>query len=153
MSRTRNLRIRDAPEGSSTRPSSSANRRTVTKHLDRVFGLQGSASGLGFLLGGVPRDRMQLFATAFIAFRTMWRSALMHHRAGLSRRTFPGELIAAITSFISYAVEQAPIAEWLARRLASLGYAVWMDRLKFAWRRTVALKTFSRPFVSGRFAC
>lgn len=32
--------------------------------------------------------------------------------------------------FISYAVEQAPIAEWLARRLASLGYAVWMDRLK-----------------------
>lgn len=32
--------------------------------------------------------------------------------------------------FISYAVEQAACADWLARRLAAAGYAVWYDRLK-----------------------
>ena len=32
--------------------------------------------------------------------------------------------------FISYAVEDAALADWLARRLASLGYAVWYDRFK-----------------------
>src|SRR4051812_15772740 len=32
--------------------------------------------------------------------------------------------------FISYAVEDANLADWLARKLANEGYAVWMDRLK-----------------------
>lgn len=41
----------------------------------------------------------------------------------------------AITSqrdllFISYATEQSALADWLARRLAAEGYAVWQDRLK-----------------------
>lgn len=32
--------------------------------------------------------------------------------------------------FISYATEQSPLSDWLARRLATEGYAVWQDRLK-----------------------
>ena len=32
--------------------------------------------------------------------------------------------------FISYAWEDAPIAQWVARKLISCGYHVWMDRLK-----------------------
>ena len=32
--------------------------------------------------------------------------------------------------FISYATEQSELCDWLARRLASEGYAVWYDRLK-----------------------
>lgn len=32
--------------------------------------------------------------------------------------------------FISYATEQAALCDWLARRLAAEGYAVWSDRLK-----------------------
>ena len=32
--------------------------------------------------------------------------------------------------FISYATEQSALADWLARRLAAEGYAVWQDRLK-----------------------
>jgi hypothetical protein len=32
--------------------------------------------------------------------------------------------------FVSYAVEDAALADWFARRLASLGYAVWYDRFK-----------------------
>jgi hypothetical protein len=44
--------------------------------------------------------------------------------------SYPHQLPMRDHVFISYAVEQAPLAEWLARRLASLGYAVWMDRLK-----------------------
>jgi len=32
--------------------------------------------------------------------------------------------------FISYATEQVALADWLARRLAARGYAVWYDRLK-----------------------
>ena len=32
--------------------------------------------------------------------------------------------------FISYATEQSALCDWLARRLASEGYAVWYDRLK-----------------------
>lgn len=32
--------------------------------------------------------------------------------------------------FISYASEDLVFAKWLARRLATEGYAVWMDRLK-----------------------
>ena len=32
--------------------------------------------------------------------------------------------------FISYATEQSELSDWLARRLASEGYAVWYDRLK-----------------------
>lgn len=32
--------------------------------------------------------------------------------------------------FISYASEDAALAEWLARKLTAAGYGVWMDRLK-----------------------
>ena len=32
--------------------------------------------------------------------------------------------------FISYATEQSALCDWLARRLAAEGYAVWYDRLK-----------------------
>ena len=32
--------------------------------------------------------------------------------------------------FISYATEQSELCDWLARKLASEGYAVWYDRLK-----------------------
>jgi hypothetical protein len=32
--------------------------------------------------------------------------------------------------FISYAAENSVLADWFARRLAALGYAVWYDRLK-----------------------
>ena len=32
--------------------------------------------------------------------------------------------------FISYATEQSVLCDWLARRLAAEGYAVWYDRLK-----------------------
>ena len=32
--------------------------------------------------------------------------------------------------FISYATEDAALADWFARRLASAGYAVWYDRFK-----------------------
>src|SRR5689334_5930525 len=32
--------------------------------------------------------------------------------------------------FISYGAEDAALADWLARKLASAGYAVWYDRLK-----------------------
>ena len=32
--------------------------------------------------------------------------------------------------FISYATEQSALCDWLARKLASEGYAVWYDRLK-----------------------
>ena len=32
--------------------------------------------------------------------------------------------------FISYATEQSSLSDWLARRLAAEGYAVWYDRLK-----------------------
>lgn len=32
--------------------------------------------------------------------------------------------------FISYATEQSALSDWLARKLASEGYAVWYDRLK-----------------------
>lgn len=32
--------------------------------------------------------------------------------------------------FISYATEDAALADWLARKLATSGYLVWMDRLK-----------------------
>jgi hypothetical protein len=32
--------------------------------------------------------------------------------------------------FISYAHENAVLADWIARKLASFGYAVWYDRLK-----------------------
>ena len=32
--------------------------------------------------------------------------------------------------FISYAIEQSSLCDWLARKLAAEGYAVWYDRLK-----------------------
>lgn len=53
--------------------------------------------------------------------------------------------------FISYASEDRAFAEWLARKLAAAGYAVWLDTLKMlggeSWPRTIedALRR------SGRF--
>ena len=32
--------------------------------------------------------------------------------------------------FISYATEQSALCDWIARRLAACGYAVWCDRQK-----------------------
>ena len=32
--------------------------------------------------------------------------------------------------FISYATEQSALCDWLARRLAAEGYAIWCDRQK-----------------------
>ena len=40
--------------------------------------------------------------------------------------------------FISYATEQSALCDWLARKLASEGYAVWYDRLKLLRRRGLA---------------
>lgn len=43
--------------------------------------------------------------------------------------------------FISYAVEDVVFATWLSRKLASLGYAVWFDRLRMLggepWPQTI----------------
>lgn len=43
--------------------------------------------------------------------------------------------------FISYASEDRPFAEWLARKLASEGYAVWFDKLELlggeSWPRSI----------------
>jgi hypothetical protein len=52
--------------------------------------------------------------------------------------------------FISYAAEDVTFAEWLARRLALEGYAVWMDRLKMlggeSWPRDIQDAIRSRAF-------
>lgn len=52
--------------------------------------------------------------------------------------------------FISYATEQAALADWLARRLAALGYAVWYDRLKLLggepWPQDIDEAIKSRTF-------
>ena len=52
--------------------------------------------------------------------------------------------------FISYASEQAMLCDWLARRLASLGYAVWYDRLKLLggenWPKDIDLAIENRTF-------
>ena len=52
--------------------------------------------------------------------------------------------------FISYASEDVTFAEWLARRLATDGYAVWMDRLKMlggeSWPRDIQDAIGTRTF-------
>ncbi len=45
--------------------------------------------------------------------------------------------------FISYATEDGALADWLARKLANQGYAVWLDRLKMLggapWSQSIAI--------------
>jgi len=52
--------------------------------------------------------------------------------------------------FISYAKEQAALCDWLARRLAIEGYAVWYDRLKLLggedWPKDIDLAIENRTF-------
>lgn len=52
--------------------------------------------------------------------------------------------------FISYAVEDAALADWLARKLAGQGYAVWLDRLKLLggepWPRDIDKAIKERTF-------
>ena len=52
--------------------------------------------------------------------------------------------------FISYAVEDAALADWLARKLAAAGYAVWLDRLKLLggepWPRSIDVAIKERTF-------
>lgn len=52
--------------------------------------------------------------------------------------------------FISYAIEDAPLADWLARKLANQGYAVWQDRLKMLggepWPQDIDVAIKERTF-------
>ena len=52
--------------------------------------------------------------------------------------------------FISYATEQSALSDWLARRLAAEGYAVWYDRLKLLggenWPKDIDLAIKNRTF-------
>lgn len=52
--------------------------------------------------------------------------------------------------FISYATEDAPLADWLARKLANQGYAVWLDRLKMLggdpWPQDIDVAIKERTF-------
>ena len=52
--------------------------------------------------------------------------------------------------FISYAIEDVVLAEWLARKLASQGYAVWIDRLKLLggepWPQDIDVAIKERTF-------
>ncbi|MYB62820.1 MAG: toll/interleukin-1 receptor domain-containing protein [Gemmatimonadetes bacterium] len=52
--------------------------------------------------------------------------------------------------FISYASEQSMLCDWLARRLASIGYAVWYDRLKLLggedWPKDIDLAIKNRTY-------
>lgn len=52
--------------------------------------------------------------------------------------------------FISYATEDASLADWLARKLASLGYAVWYDRLRLLggepWPKDIDVAIKTRTF-------
>lgn len=52
--------------------------------------------------------------------------------------------------FISYATEQALLCDWLARKLAAEGYAVWYDRLKLLggenWPRDIDAAIEKRTF-------
>ena len=52
--------------------------------------------------------------------------------------------------FISYATEQAVLCDWLARRLAAQGYAIWYDRLKLLggenWPTEIEEAISSRTF-------
>lgn len=52
--------------------------------------------------------------------------------------------------FISYAVEDAALADWLARKLAAEGYAVWYDRLQLLggepWPKDIDAAIKTRTF-------
>jgi hypothetical protein len=52
--------------------------------------------------------------------------------------------------FISYAAENSALADWLARRLAALGYAVWYDRFKLLggepWPQDIEVAIDQRTF-------
>jgi TIR domain len=52
--------------------------------------------------------------------------------------------------FISYADEDVALAKWLARKLASFGYAVWFDQLKMLggepWPQTIDDAIKNRTF-------
>lgn len=52
--------------------------------------------------------------------------------------------------FISYATEDAPLADWLARKLANQGYAIWQDRLKMLggepWPQDIDVAIKERSF-------
>lgn len=52
--------------------------------------------------------------------------------------------------FISYATEDYALAEWLARKLANQGYAVWLDRLKMLggepWPQSIDIAIKERSF-------
>lgn len=52
--------------------------------------------------------------------------------------------------FLSYAWEDGAVAEWLARKLATAGYAVWMDRLKMLggerWPKDIDVAIKTRTF-------
>jgi hypothetical protein len=52
--------------------------------------------------------------------------------------------------FISYAEEDVALAKWLARKLASFGYAVWFDQLKMLggepWPQTIDDAIKNRTF-------
>lgn len=51
------------------------------------------------------------------------------------------EVLKATHLFISYAEEDSALAEWLARKLSTYGYAVWFDRMKMLggepWPQTI----------------
>lgn len=52
--------------------------------------------------------------------------------------------------FISYATEDGALADWLARKLAAQGYAVWLDRLKMLggepWPQDIDVAIKERTF-------
>ena len=52
--------------------------------------------------------------------------------------------------FISYATEDGALADWLARKLANQGYAVWLDRLKMLggepWPQDIDVAIKERTF-------
>lgn len=52
--------------------------------------------------------------------------------------------------FISYAIEQSALCDWLARKLAAEGYAVWYDRLKLLggedWPKDIGTAIKERSF-------
>ena len=52
--------------------------------------------------------------------------------------------------FISYATEDCALADWLARKLANQGYAVWLDRLKMLggepWPQSIDIAIKERTF-------
>ena len=52
--------------------------------------------------------------------------------------------------FISYAAENSALADWFARRLAALGYAVWYDRFKLLggepWPQDIEVAIDQRTF-------